>query len=118
MSEPRDTVAAATPHWREARKAKLEALRSRGIEPYPYAFDVTHRAQQVLDLGEAVTTADRVLSGDARPGEILLLSDVQATALGPAKPAAPLAIGRPQGDAPRNAGLASVSYTHLRAHET
>jgi lysyl-tRNA synthetase class 2 len=56
MSEPRDTVAAATPHWREARKAKLEALRSRGIEPYPYAFDVTHRAQQVLDLGGAVTT--------------------------------------------------------------
>jgi len=61
-----------------------------------------------LDLGEAVTTADRVLSGDARPGEILMLSDVQATALGPAKPTAPLAIGRPQGDAPRNAGLASL----------
>ena len=59
MSAPRDTpgpaAAAATPHWREARQAKLEALRERGIEPYPYAFDVTHRAQQVLDLGDAVT---------------------------------------------------------------
>ncbi len=42
--------------WREARQAKLDALRARGIEPYPYSYDATHRAQQVLDLGDAVTT--------------------------------------------------------------
>jgi lysyl-tRNA synthetase class 2 len=57
MSGSKETPAAAAPavHWREARRAKLEALRARGIEPYPYAYAVTHRAQQVLDLGDAVT---------------------------------------------------------------
>jgi lysyl-tRNA synthetase class 2 len=41
--------------WREQRKAKLEALRARGVEPYPYSFPVTHQARQVTDLGEIVT---------------------------------------------------------------
>ncbi len=36
-------------------QAKLDALRARGIEPYPYAYDVTHRAQQILALGDPVT---------------------------------------------------------------
>jgi lysyl-tRNA synthetase class 2 len=53
LTEPETTT---TTSWRDVRKAKLEALRARGVEPYPYAFAVTHRAQQVLDLGEAVTT--------------------------------------------------------------
>ncbi len=64
MSRPGETTPPAaapagpapTPHWRAARAAKLAALRARGIEPYPYSFEVTHQAQQVLDLGEAVTT--------------------------------------------------------------
>ncbi len=51
MTDPE--VAASS--WQEARRAKLLALRARGIEPYPYDFAVTHRARQVLDLGEAVT---------------------------------------------------------------
>jgi lysyl-tRNA synthetase class 2 len=60
MSGPRDLpVPPAAPptaaSWRAARQAKLETLRARGIEPYPYAFAVTHSARQVLDLGEAVT---------------------------------------------------------------
>ena len=54
LSEPETTT--DTTSWRAVRKAKLDALRARGVEPYPYAFAVTHRAQQVLDLGEAVTT--------------------------------------------------------------
>ena len=45
-----------TTSWRAVRKAKIDALRASGVEPYPYAFAVTHHAQQVLDLGEAVTT--------------------------------------------------------------
>ena len=60
MSDDRDTApAAAAPeaavHWRAARTVKIDALRARGIEPYPYSYDVTHHAQQVLDLGESVT---------------------------------------------------------------
>ena len=61
-----------------------------------------------LDLGEAVATADRVLAGESRPGEILLLSDVQASALGPAAPSVPLTVGRPAGAPPANAGIAAV----------
>jgi hypothetical protein len=61
-----------------------------------------------LDLGEAVVTADRVLSGDRRPGEILVLSDVQATALGPAMASVPLTVARPRGEPPTNAGIASL----------
>jgi lysyl-tRNA synthetase class 2 len=38
------------------RNAKVAQLRADGIEPYPYSFATTHHAQQVLDLGEAVTT--------------------------------------------------------------
>ncbi|MGH7724592.1 MAG: lysine--tRNA ligase [Candidatus Eiseniibacteriota bacterium] len=48
-------TAAGAGSFQEIRRAKLKSLRERGIEPYPYEFAVTHRAQQVLDLGEAVT---------------------------------------------------------------
>ncbi|MEP7028861.1 MAG: OB-fold nucleic acid binding domain-containing protein, partial [Candidatus Eisenbacteria bacterium] len=54
MSEP-ETTATDPGSWRAVRRAKVEELRAQGIEPYPYSFAVTHRAQQVLDLGEAVT---------------------------------------------------------------
>ena len=32
------------------RLAKLEALRERGVEPFAYAYERTHEAQQALDL--------------------------------------------------------------------
>jgi len=56
MSDRPDPAAdAPVAGWREAREQKLEALRARGVEPYPYDYAPTHTAQQVLDLGEAVT---------------------------------------------------------------
>src|SRR5690606_29128116 len=48
-----------------------------------------------LDLGEALAQAEAVLAGDPRPGEILLLSDLQRTALSPATVTRPLLVGRP-----------------------
>jgi len=62
-----------------------------------------------LDLGEALALADDVLGSDDRPGEILLLSDVQATAIGEAALRAPLIVGRPGGDAAANVGIASLT---------
>ena len=62
-----------------------------------------------LDLGEAVTLAVGVLANDARPGEILVLSDLQATAVTAAASPAPLIVARPVGAGVRNVGIASVA---------
>src|SRR5687767_956501 len=48
-------TSAAAGSWHSLRRAKLDALRARGIEPYPYSYRVSHRAAQVLGLGETVT---------------------------------------------------------------
>src|SRR5262249_31345359 len=42
----------------EASREKLEALRGRGIDPYPHSFSITHRAAQILAWGDAVTDAE------------------------------------------------------------
>jgi lysyl-tRNA synthetase class 2 len=47
MSDPRQP-------YRDKRARYLAA----GVDPYPYAFAVSHRARQVLDLGDAVTEED------------------------------------------------------------
>lgn len=61
-----------------------------------------------LDLGAAVSLANDVLQGDRRPGEILVLSDMQASALTAARMHAPVIVGRPEGDAPANRGIATL----------
>jgi hypothetical protein len=58
-----------------------------------------------LDLGAAVTLAGEILGPETRPGEIMLLSDLQASALSAAQPAAPLIVGRPRAPTPPNAGV-------------
>jgi len=61
-----------------------------------------------LDLGAALSLAEEVLGPEPRPGEIILLSDLQATALSPARLASPLVVGRPDGPAPPNTGLGAL----------
>ena len=61
-----------------------------------------------LELGSAITLAGDVLSSEARPGEIVLLTDLQASALSPAEPSAPLLIGRPAIAPPLNVGLGAI----------
>lgn len=61
-----------------------------------------------LDLGEAVNLADEVLAGDARPGEILVLSDLQASAISDAASDAALIVARPDAEAAPNAGIAAL----------
>ncbi len=62
-----------------------------------------------LDLGAALALADEVLASESRPGEILLLSDLQATAVGEAAPSAPVIVGRPGNEVTPNVGIASLA---------
>jgi hypothetical protein len=61
-----------------------------------------------LDLGAALALAHEVLASDQRPGEIALFSDLQATAVSPAEPGAPLLVGRPEAAPPPNVGIARL----------
>ena len=48
-----------------------------------------------LDLGQALATAGEVLAPETRPGEIVLATDLQATAVTPADPRVPVLVVRP-----------------------
>jgi len=61
-----------------------------------------------LDLGGALGLAAEVLSGESRPGEIALLTDLQASAVSPADLHVPLVVGRPDRPPPRNVGIARL----------
>jgi hypothetical protein len=62
-----------------------------------------------LDLGEAIAEADAILSGEDRPGEIFLITDLQLTAVTPADPQAPLVVVRPSGSPIQNLGLGDLA---------
>ena len=62
-----------------------------------------------LDLGRALATAGEVLAPESRPGEIVLATDLQATAVSPADPRVPVLVVRPTEPPPRNVGIASLA---------
>jgi hypothetical protein len=59
-----------------------------------------------VDLGSALGLAAEVLAGDSRPGEITLLTDLQASAVSAADLQVPLVVGRPDEPPPPNVGIA------------
>ncbi|HEX5387827.1 MAG TPA: BatA and WFA domain-containing protein [Gemmatimonadales bacterium] len=62
-----------------------------------------------MDLGAALATADGILAAQSRPEQIVLLSDMQASAVSRAELHAPLLVGRPS-DAPvRNVGVRALA---------
>ena len=61
-----------------------------------------------LDLGVALDLAIEVLAADSRPGEVALLTDLQASAVSPAEVSVPLVVGRPDDTPPRNTGIGSI----------
>jgi Aerotolerance regulator N-terminal len=61
-----------------------------------------------LELGAAIALAGEVLQSEPRPGEIVLLTDLQASALSPAEPVAPLLVGRPDRAPPPNTGIGQL----------
>jgi hypothetical protein len=61
-----------------------------------------------VDLGQAIGLAGEVLASESRPGEIMLLTDLQATAVSPATLQVPLVVGRPETPPPPNVGIARL----------
>ena len=62
-----------------------------------------------LDLGTALATAGEVLAPENRPGEVVVVTDLQATAVTPAELEFPVLVIRPGQPPPRNVGIASLS---------
>ena len=62
-----------------------------------------------LELGSAISLAGEILSSETRPGEIVLLTDLQASALSPAQPSAPVLVGRPSAPPPPNIGIGQIT---------
>ena len=62
-----------------------------------------------LELGSAITLAGEMLASETRPGEIVLLTDLQASALSPAQPTAPVVVGRPSAPPPPNIGIGQIA---------
>jgi hypothetical protein len=60
---------------------------------------------QRLDLGNALRLARDVLASDSRPGEIVLVSDLQASAVTPAEISSPLLVARSTETPPPNSGI-------------
>jgi hypothetical protein len=104
----RDVLAKATPDdalW--LLTADAAARRGEASRLISLVDSLTPSAAR-LDLGAALTTAQGVLEGESRPSEIVLLSDLQASALGDAELRTPVVVVRPEGDPPSNAGIASL----------
>ncbi len=62
-----------------------------------------------LELGPAVTLGTEILRAADRPGEIVLVSDLQRSALSGAPDSVPIVVLRPTGDPVSNGGLATVT---------
>jgi hypothetical protein len=61
-----------------------------------------------LELGSAINLAGEVLAPEPRPGEIVLLTDLQASAMSAGRPKASLVVGRPESPPPPNAGVGDI----------
>jgi Aerotolerance regulator N-terminal/von Willebrand factor type A domain len=61
-----------------------------------------------LDLGAALGLAREILAPENRPGEVVLLTDLQASAVSPGDPGVPLTVGRPADPPPHNIGISRL----------
>lgn len=61
-----------------------------------------------LDLGLAVGLARDVLAGEALPGEVMVVSDLQASALTPARGTGALTVAAPRSPTVSNAGVSAI----------
>jgi hypothetical protein len=61
-----------------------------------------------LDLGEAIKQAADILAGEGLPGGIVILSDLQASALSPVRVSIPITAARPMEAPPANSGVGAI----------
>ena len=83
-----------------ARRAPIERLR--------LTVDSLAPSEIRLDLGAALAEARDILVNQGPPAEIVVLSDLQATALSPAEVALPIIVGLPDLVPPPNLGVAGL----------
>jgi hypothetical protein len=108
-SSAREVLARATPEdavWLITAEGVPQRGDSRALADQVSALAVSSRR---LDLGAAITAADEVLAPESRPGGIVLLTDLQASAVTPARPKVPLVVGRPAEPPPPNAGIVRLA---------
>lgn len=72
------------------------------------ALDSLEPLPRRLDLGEAITAADGLLNAATLPGEIVVVTDLQASAVSPAAPRAPVTVLHAEDPPPRNVGIARI----------
>jgi hypothetical protein len=107
-SAGREVLARATPEdavWLITAEGVPQRGDSRALADQVAALAVSPRR---LDLGAAITAADELLAPESRPGGIVLLTDLQASAVTRAQPRIPLVVGRPSDPPPPNAGIARL----------
>jgi hypothetical protein len=61
-----------------------------------------------LDLGRAIGLAREAMAGDTRPASVLVVSDLQASALGPASGQGPVTVARVEVPGVSNLGVSSI----------
>ena len=71
-------------------------------------MDSAEAAPARLDLGTALRDAEAVLTTQELPGEIVVLTDLQSSAISAAEITRPLLIIRPDGPVSRNLGVAGI----------
>jgi len=69
-----------------------------GVEPAPVR----------LDLGRAIGSAREAMANDARPASVLVVSDLQISALGPATGSGPVTVARVEIPPVSNLGIAAI----------
>lgn len=72
------------------------------------AADTLTPSSHRLDLGEAVGLGRDVLAGETLPGEVVVVSDLQASALTPARGSGALTVAVPRATTVSNAGLSAI----------
>ncbi len=82
--------------------------RSGSAEVLRAVVDSIEPSEWRLDLGAALTASQALLATTSLPGEVVMLTDLQATAVSAASGDFPIVIGVPEAEAPANLGIASV----------
>lgn len=109
VAQAREVLARATPADR------LWLLLADGVARPGSAAELLGRLDAVaplpgrLDLGAAVRQGRDLIRRSGRSGEVVLLSDVQRTAIVPAAEGAPVVVMRPEGAAPNNRAVSALA---------
>ncbi|HUG28795.1 MAG TPA: BatA domain-containing protein [Gemmatimonadales bacterium] len=82
--------------------------RSGSAEVLRAVVDSIEASEWRLDLGAALTVSQALLATTSLPGEVVMLTDLQATAVSPASGDFPIVIGIPETEAPANLGIARL----------